>query len=61
MIDKIEIVESNTDKQIVIASDINNMLTSKHDLDGTCNIVEISIFSDTFNSLVMCLEDKIMS
>ena len=42
--DKIKITEPNARKHIAIAGDINSILVSKDDTDGTYSIVEIKVF-----------------
>ena len=42
--DKIKITEPNGGKHMAIAGDINSILASKDDTDGTYSIVEIKVF-----------------
>jgi len=44
MTDKIKITEPNDGKHIAIAGDINSILASKTDTDGTYSIVEAKVF-----------------
>ena len=42
--DKIKITEPNCGKHIAIAGDINSILASKDDTDGTYSVVEAKVF-----------------
>ena len=41
--DDVKITAPNTGKHIAIAGDINSILASKDDTDGTFSVVEVSI------------------
>jgi quercetin dioxygenase-like cupin family protein len=43
-VDKIKITEPNCGKHIAIAGDINSILASKDDTDGTYSVVEAKVF-----------------
>ena len=44
--DEIKITEPNSGKHIAIAGDINSILASKTDTDGTYSVVEAKVFPD---------------
>ena len=43
-LDDVKITEQNAGKHIAVESDINSILASKNDTEGTCSVVESKVF-----------------